>query len=99
MALCAVAQGLVTFYLMGSKPVGAVLWLLFTSTIGVYNFSILFAKPPNPERSQYKRVRWFFSHYRLMVTFTIVSLLSLVPLFFLLSTESRLLLIFLGAIS
>jgi 4-hydroxybenzoate polyprenyltransferase len=34
-----------------------------------------------------------------MVTLTIVSILSLVPLFFLISTESRLLLIFLGVIS
>jgi 4-hydroxybenzoate polyprenyltransferase len=99
MALCAVAQGLVTFYLIGTKPTGAVLWLLFTSTIGVYNLSILITKPEHPEQSQYKRVRWFFGHYRLMVTFTIVSLLSLIPLFFLMSTESRILLIFLGVIS
>ena len=99
MALCAVAQGLVTFYLMGSKPVGVALGLLFTSTLGIYNFSILFPKPENPENSQYSRVRWFFAHYRLMVTFTIVCLLSLIPLFFLISIESRILLIFLGIIS
>jgi len=99
MALCAVAQGLVTFYLLGSKPVEAVLGLLFTSTLGIYNFSILLPKPANPGASAHKRVRWFFAHYRLMVTFTIVCLLSLIPLFFLLSTESRILLIFLGVIS
>jgi len=99
MALCAVAQALVTFYLIGTKPGTPVVFLLFTSTIGIYNFSILLTKPKNPELSQYKRVRWFFAHYRLMVTFTIVSLLSLIPLFFLMSTESRILLIFLGAIS
>lgn len=99
MALCAVAQGLITFYLIGAKPVAAVLWLLFTSTIGIYNFSILLTRPKDPEQSQYKRVRWFFSHYRLMVTFTIVSLLSLLPLFFVMSMESRILLIFLSIIS
>ncbi|HZY35889.1 MAG TPA: UbiA family prenyltransferase [Mucilaginibacter sp.] len=99
MALCAVAQGLVTFYLMGSKPVDAVLGLLFTSTLGIYNFCILFSKPQSPEKSPYKRVRWFFSHYRLMVTFTIVCLLSLIPLFFLISIESRILLIFLSILS
>jgi len=99
MALCAVAQGLVTFYLIGAPPVVPVIWLLFTSTIGIYNFSILFTKPAQPEASPYKRVRWFFSHYRLMVTFTIVSLLSLIPLFFLMSMESRILLIFLSVIS
>ncbi len=99
MALCAVAQALVTFHLIGSRPQYTVLALLFTSTIGVYNFSILLSKPIAPEKSEYVRVRWFFSHHRLMVTFTIVSILSLVPLFFLISTESRLLLIFLGMIS
>ncbi|MDP9077939.1 MAG: UbiA family prenyltransferase [Bacteroidota bacterium] len=99
MSLCAVAQALLTFYLIGSKPVFTVLGLLFTSTLGIYNFSILATKTGDPLKSPYVRVRWFFSHYRLMVTLTIVSLLSLVPLFVLLSMESRILLIFLGVIS
>jgi len=99
MALCAVAQGLLTFYLIGAKIVFPVAGLLFTSTLGIYNFCILAAKPGDPLKSPYKRIRWFFSHYRLMVTFTIVSLLSLIPLFVLLSMESRILLIFLGIIS
>jgi len=99
MALCAVAQGLVTFYLIGSKPVYAVLGLLFTSTLGIYNFCILISKPKRPEKSEYVRERWFFSHYRLMVTITIVSILSLLPLFIQISIESRILLIFLGLIS
>lgn len=100
MALCAVAQGLVTFYLIGSKqPIYTILALLFTSTIGIYNFCILLTKPESPEKSPHLRIRWFFAHHRLMVTFTIVSILSLIPLFFLISTESRILLIFLGVIS
>ena len=99
MSLCAVAQGLLTFYLIGSKPIYPVLGLLFTSTLGIYNFSILISKPKNPEKSNHKRIRWFFSHYRLMVTFTIVSLLSLIPLFFLITTGSKLLLIFLAVLS
>ena len=99
MALCAVAQALVTFHLIVSKSVYTVLGLLFTSTLGIYNFSILLSKPKQPERSPYRRVRWFFAHYRLMVTFTIVSLLSLIPLFFLLSMESRILLVFLSILS
>jgi len=99
MSLCAVAQGLVAFYLIGSKPVYTVIALLFTATLGIYNFCILVARPKHPEESPYLRIRWFFAHYRLMVTFTIVSILSLVPLFFLISTESRLLLIFLALIS
>lgn len=99
MSLCAVAQALVTFQLIGAKPVYTVIALLFTSTLGIYNFCILVSKPKQPEKSPYLRVRWFYAHYRLMVTFTIVSILSLVPLFFLISTESRLLLIFLALIS
>ncbi|WP_214072138.1 UbiA family prenyltransferase [Mucilaginibacter sp. dw_454] len=97
-ALCAVAQGAVTFYLIGAKPVYTVSALLFTSTIGIYNLSILLYKP-QLTNSENRRTRWFFSHHRLMVTFTIVSALSLVPLFFLVSTPSKLLLIFLGLIS
>src|ERR1700744_898460 len=92
MALCAVAQGLLTFYLIGSKPVYPAIGLLFTSTLGIYNFCILISKPKHPERSPYRRIRWFFAHYRLMVTFTIVSLLSLIPLFFLIATASKILL-------
>jgi 4-hydroxybenzoate polyprenyltransferase len=99
MSLCAVAQGLLTFYLIGSKPIYTVLGLLFTSTLGIYNFSILISKPKHPEKSPYRRIRWFFSHYRLMVTFTIVSLLSLIPLFFLIATASKILLIFLAILS
>jgi 4-hydroxybenzoate polyprenyltransferase len=99
MSLCAVAQGLLTFYLIDSKPVYAVLGLLFTSTLGIYNFCILISSPKQPEKSPYRRIRWFFSHYRLMVTFTIVSLLSLIPLFFLISTASKILLIFLAVLS
>jgi 4-hydroxybenzoate polyprenyltransferase len=99
MSLCAVAQALLTFHLIGSKPVFPVLGLLFTSTLGIYNFCILVTKPAKPETSPYKRVRWFFAHYRLMVTFTIVSTLSLVPLFFIITTESKILLVFLGILS
>jgi 4-hydroxybenzoate polyprenyltransferase len=98
-SLCAVAQGLLTFHLIGSKPIYPALGLLFTSTLGIYNFSILISKPKHPEQSPYRRIRWFFSHYRLMVTFTIVSILSLIPLFFLIATASKILLIFLAILS
>ena len=99
MALCAVAQGLVTFYLIDSKPDFTVIWLLFTATTGIYSFSILITKPKQPEKSPYERVRCFFRHYKLMVTITFVALLSLIPLFFLISIESRILMVFLAIIS
>jgi 4-hydroxybenzoate polyprenyltransferase len=99
MALCAVAQGLVTFHIIGSKPVYPVLALLFTSTLGLYNFCILVIRPKQPQKSPYLRVRWFFKYHRLMVTITIACLLSLVPLFFLLANSSKLLLVGLAALS
>jgi 4-hydroxybenzoate polyprenyltransferase len=99
MAWCAVAQGLVTFTLIGAKPVVPVLLLLFTATLGIYNFCIIITKPYQPENSPYRRIRWFFGNYRAMMFFTIIALLSLIPLFFLLSAASKLLLIFLGILS
>jgi len=98
MALCGVAQALLTFYLIDSKPVYAVLGLLFAGTLAEYNFSILISKPKQPQKSGFLRVRWFFAHHRLMVTFTIVSVLALIPLFFLISIESRILLVFLAVL-
>ena len=99
MALCAVAQALVTFHLIKTPPSYPVLGLLFASTLGIYNFCILIDKANDPQRSPYLRIRWFYGHYRLMVTITIVCLLCLLPLFFLVSMPSRLLLVFLGILS
>lgn len=99
MALCAVAQGLVTFHIIGTKPVYPVLALLFASTLGLYNFCILIIRPKKPETSPYRRVRWFFGNHRLMVTITIACLLALIPLFFLLANSSKLLLVGLATLS
>ena len=99
MALGAVAQGALTFFLIGSKPIPYVLGLLFVATLAIYNFSILVSKPKKPEDSPQRRVRWFFSHYRLMVTLTVVPILLLAPLFFLVSVPARMLLIFLAVLS
>ncbi|MFI5158992.1 MAG: hypothetical protein ACHQF4_09000 [Sphingobacteriales bacterium] len=99
MALCAVAQGLVTFYLIDSKPIPAVLVLLFTSTLGIYNFSILIGKPNQIDKTATAREKWYFTHSHLMVTLAIVPILSLVPLFFLITMESKILLTFLAVIS
>ncbi len=99
MALCAVAQALVTFMLIGSRPVFLVLAILFLSTFFIYNFSILLSKPKQPENSPFKRVHWYSAHHKLMVVLTIVSAILLLPLFFMVTVESRLLLIFLSFLS
>lgn len=98
-ALCAVAQGLVTYHLLDVKPDKYVLALLFTSTLALYNFSILLSKPKKPEKSAFRRVRWIFSHYRLTITLTIISILSIIPLSFFLSSSSLILLVGLALIS
>ena len=98
-ALCAVAQGLVTYQLLHTKPENHVLGLLFCSTLALYNFSILLSKPANPEKSSFRRVRWIFSHYRLMITLTIIAVFSLLPLSFFLNTASKILLFSLALIS
>jgi 4-hydroxybenzoate polyprenyltransferase len=67
--------------------------------LGIYNFCILIDKKKDPQSSTYIRIRWFYAHYRIMVSITIVCLLCLVPLFFLISIQSGLLLIFLGVLS
>lgn len=98
-ALCAVAQGLVTYHLLEVKPDKYILALLFSSTLALYNFSILLAKPQKPENSPFRRVRWIFSHYRLTITLTIISILSIIPLIFFLSSSSIILLVGLALIS
>lgn len=98
-ALCAVAQGFVTYQLLGVKPEKYILGLLFFSTLAQYNFCILLTSPGEPQKSKFRRVKWIFSHYRFMISVTIVSFLSLIPLLFFLSAPSQVLLFFLGIIS
>lgn len=98
-AICAVAQGLVTYHLLEIRPDKHVLALLFCSTLALYNFSMLMSKPAEPRRSPFRRVRWIFSHYRLTITLTIIAIVSVSVLIFFLKIPSILLLVFLGLVS
>lgn len=94
-AICAVAQGLVTYHLLNVAPDKYILAIIFFGTIGIYNFSMLLSKPKNPNDSPYIRVRWIFSHHRLIISITLISMLCLIPLGLLyLSIEAKLLMIF-----
>lgn len=94
-AICAVAQGLVTYHLLNAKPDRYILAIIFFGTLGVYNFSMLLSKPKNPENSPFLRVRWIFAHHRLIISITMISVLCLIPLGLLyLSIEAKLLMIF-----
>lgn len=99
-AICAVAQGLVTYHLLNAQPSQYVLALLFFATLLIYNLSVLLSKPKDPENSPFKRVRWIFSHHRLTISTTLISALCLVPLGLLyLSFESKLLMGFVGLLA
>ncbi|MDR6783966.1 4-hydroxybenzoate polyprenyltransferase [Pedobacter africanus] len=94
-AVCAVAQGLVTYHLLHAKPDKYILAIIFFGTLSIYNFSMLLSKPKNPEDSPFVRVRWIFSHHRLIISITLISMLCLIPLGLLyLSIEAKLLMIF-----
>ncbi|MBW4890262.1 hypothetical protein KXQ82_11065 [Mucilaginibacter sp. HMF5004] len=99
MSACAVTQALVTLQLIGAQPTYPLLTLLFTSTLFIYNICIFLSKPKKPEKSPFRRVRWFFAYYKLMVIITVACGVSLVPLFFLISVKSRVLLILLSVLS
>lgn len=72
-AFCAVAQGLVTYYLLNASPHVSILAFLFFSTLVVYNLSVLLSRPKAPAQSPFKRVKWIFAHHQLVVYITIVA--------------------------
>jgi 4-hydroxybenzoate polyprenyltransferase len=99
-ALCAVAQGLVTYYLLKVPVDSYVLMFLFCSTILVYNLSMLLAKPKEPQKSPFKRVRWIFSHLRMNISITLIAALCIIPLgLWYLSFQSQLLMAFVGILA
>lgn len=98
-ALVAVAQTLVFYHLVQVKPSFLVLAFLFAATLFIYNFSILIYKPKNHQESSYKRVRWIFRNYKLNVAITITAFICLWPMFFLLATTTKILVVFLAFLS
>jgi 4-hydroxybenzoate polyprenyltransferase len=99
-AFCAVAQGLVTYYLLKLPPDNYVLAFVFFSTLIVYNLSMLLAKPKEPQKSPFKRVRWIFSHHRLIISITLIAVLCIIPLALLyLSIQAKLLMSFVGVLA
>lgn len=99
-AVCAVAQGLVTYHLLKATPSEHVLAFLFFSTLLIYNLAVLLSKPKEPQNSPFKRVRWIFAHHRLTISTTLISALCLIPLGMLyLSFESKVLMIFVGLLA
>lgn len=99
-AFCAVAQGLVTYYLLKLPANTYVLSFLFFSTLTIYNLSMLLSKPKEPQKSPFKRVKWIFSHHRFIISITLISTLCLILLGLLyLSFQAKLLMLFIGVIA
>ena len=99
-ALCAVAQCLVTYYLLKLPPDKYILMFVFFATLLVYNSSMLLAKPKDPKISPFKRVRWIFSHHRLIISNTLISFLCIIPLgLWYLSFQAQILMVFVGFIA
>ena len=85
-------------YLLLSLPVDyVVLAILGCATLALYNFSMILAKPPHPEASPYRRVRWVFRHERSLWIWTGVALLAALVLGLQLHIPSFILLGVMGA--
>lgn len=99
-ALCAVAQSLVTYYLLKVPYDNYVLAFIFFSTLSIYNLSMLLSKPEQPQKSPFKRVRWIFSHHRFIISITIIAVLCVISIALIyLSLQAKLLMGFLGIMS
>lgn len=98
-ALGALAQGLVTFHLLGFAASWVTLGFLFFATLLIYNFSILIQQPKKPEFSKYRRVRWIFKNFKLNLCLTIIAFLAVIILFLQLNFKAQILSLFLGLLS
>ena len=92
-AICAMAQGALTYLLLDAKPDYGVLALLGCATLSLYNFSMILARPKNPLNSPHRRTRWIYSNYKLVLFLTALSSIALIPLVFQLSTQTIIVLV------
>lgn len=80
-ALCGVAQVLLTCTIFNLVPSFTLCSFLFLAIICQYNCSIIFSHPINFKTSIHKRVRWFFTNRKLNIGFTIAAGLAILPLY------------------
>lgn len=93
------AQGVLTYLLLNTQPNLAVIALLGCSTLSLYNFSMILARPKNPLRSPHRRVHWIYSHYKLVLFLTALSSIALIPLLLQLSLNTIILLSLTGLLA
>lgn len=76
-ALCAMAQGALT-YLLLRQPINIfVVSLLGAATLFLYNFSMVLSRPGTPSSS--RRSNWIYTHFGLIQAITLISALTLIP--------------------
>lgn len=93
------AQGALTYLLLEAPINPIVIALLGCSTFVLYNFSLILSKPANFKASPYRRVHWFFSHYK-FILFTSICVSFAIPfLLAKLSINSLSLLTIIGALA
>jgi len=93
------AQVGLTYLLLGAPIDYLIVFFTGCGTLFLYNFSMIMAKPANPLSSPYRRVHWIYSHYRLVLTLSTLSVLIMIPLAFSLTTSTLALLAFTGLIA
>lgn len=91
-ACCAMAQGGMTYVLLSLPIDYTVLVILGCATLALYNFSMILAKPPHPDTSRFRRVRWVFRHERSLWVWTGLALVGAFVLGLQLHTPSFILL-------
>jgi len=98
-ACCAMAQGALTYLLLNTQPNLTVIALLGCSTLSLYNFSMILARPKKPLSSPHRRVHWIYSHYKLVLFLTALSSVALIPLLLQLSLNTIILLSLTGLLA
>jgi len=99
-AICAVAQGLVTYQLLDARPDKYVLAVIFFGTLAIYNFGMLVTNPKTLAASPFLSMRWVAEHHRMMISITLICVLCMIPLGLLyLSIEAQVLLVFTAVIA
>src|SRR5690554_5118528 len=76
-ALCAMAQGALTYLLLRQPINMVVVGLLGTATLFLYNFSMVLSRPGAPTSSS--RSIWIHTHFGLIQAITAVSAFVLIP--------------------
>lgn len=98
-ALAAVAQCALTYYVLDFDINPAILWIEGTTTLLLYNLSLYLSKPAKPQQSPYLRTRWVFKYEWLLWLNSILAILLLIYALFQIHPYTFYYLAFVGLVS